>query len=126
MLHYEDWGSLRYLSAYVGRVVVGVRHALQVDQAGGLAFRRHAAGLGDFLARSYQRCRAEIRTQFHHIIDVVPTILEAAGVKAPTTVDGIAQKPIEGVSMAYTFDKANAHASSKAAGATAPSGFLVV
>ena len=54
-----------------------------------------------------------IRSQFHHIIDVVPTILEAAGIKAPTTVDGIEQKPIEGVSMAYTFDKANADAPSR-------------
>jgi arylsulfatase len=49
-----------------------------------------------------------IRTQFHHIIDIVPTILEATGIKAPQMVDGIKQKPIEGVSMAYTFDKANA------------------
>ena len=45
-----------------------------------------------------------IRTQFHHIIDIVPTILEATGVKAPDMVNGINQKPIEGVSMAYTFD----------------------
>jgi arylsulfatase A-like enzyme len=44
-----------------------------------------------------------IRTQFHHIIDIVPTILEACGIKAPEQVDGIKQKPIEGVSMAYTF-----------------------
>ena len=51
-----------------------------------------------------------IRTQFHHMIDIVPTILEATGIKAPETVDGITQKPIEGVSMAYTFDKANATA----------------
>ena len=49
-----------------------------------------------------------IRNQFHHIIDIVPTILEATGIKAPEMVDGIKQKPIEGVSMAYTFDKANA------------------
>ncbi len=54
-----------------------------------------------------------IRTQFHHIIDVVPTILDAAGIPAPATVNGIAQKPIEGVSMAYTFDKANANAKSR-------------
>jgi arylsulfatase A-like enzyme len=51
-----------------------------------------------------------IRTQFHHIIDIVPTILEATGIKAPETVDGVRQKPIEGVSMAYTFKKANANA----------------
>src|SRR5512143_3066844 len=54
-----------------------------------------------------------IRHQFHHVIDIVPTILEAAGIRAPDTVDGIKQKPIEGVSMAYTFDKANANAPSK-------------
>lgn len=48
----------------------------------------------------------EIRTQFHHVIDVVPTILEAAKVAAPEEVNGIAQKPIEGVSMVYSFDEA--------------------
>jgi arylsulfatase len=53
-----------------------------------------------------------IRTQFHHMIDIVPTLLEATGIPAPVMVNGIAQKPIEGVSMAYTFDKANANAPS--------------
>ncbi len=53
-----------------------------------------------------------IRTQFHHVIDIVPTLLEATGIQAPKTVNGIAQKPIEGVSMAYTFDKANEKAPS--------------
>jgi arylsulfatase A-like enzyme len=54
-----------------------------------------------------------IRTQFHHTIDIVPTILEATGIPAPVMVNGIAQKPIEGVSMAYTFNKSNANAPSK-------------
>ena len=53
-----------------------------------------------------------IRTQFHHLIDIVPTILEATGVQAPVMVNGVAQKPIDGVSMAYTFDKKNANAPS--------------
>ena len=53
-----------------------------------------------------------MRWQFHHVIDIVPTILEATGVPAPVMVDGVSQKPIEGVSMAYTFDKANANAPS--------------
>jgi len=53
-----------------------------------------------------------IRTQFHHMIDIVPTILEAAKITAPVAVDGVAQRPIEGVSMAYTWDKANAKAPS--------------
>jgi len=50
-----------------------------------------------------------IRTQFHHVIDIVPTLLEASGIPAPVMVNGVAQKPIEGVSMAYTWDKANAN-----------------
>ena len=43
--------------------------------------------------------KGEIRTQFHHVIDVAPTILEAAGLPEPTLVNGIAQAPLEGVSM---------------------------
>jgi len=54
-----------------------------------------------------------IRSQFHHVIDIVPTILEVTGIPAPEYVDGIKQAPIEGVSMAYTFDSANANAPSK-------------
>ena len=54
-----------------------------------------------------------IRIQFHHVIDIVPTILEVTGIPAPVMIDGIAQRPIEGVSMAYTFDKANTNAPSR-------------
>jgi arylsulfatase A-like enzyme len=53
-----------------------------------------------------------VRYQFHHVIDIVPTILEAAGVPAPELVNGVQQTPIEGVSMVYTFKKANADAPS--------------
>lgn len=49
-----------------------------------------------------------IRNQFHHVIDIVPTILEVTGVNLPNTVNGVPQKPIDGVSMVYTFDKENA------------------
>ena len=49
-----------------------------------------------------------IRTQFHHVIDIVPTILEAAGLPQPVRVNGITQKPIEGVSMVYTWDHPDA------------------
>jgi hypothetical protein len=52
------------------------------------------------------------RWQFHHVIDIVPTLLEVAGIQAPGMVDGVAQKPIEGVSLAYTFDEANANSPS--------------
>jgi arylsulfatase A-like enzyme len=54
-----------------------------------------------------------IRRQFHHVIDIVPTILEATGIPAPETIDGIKQRPIEGVSMVYTWDKANATATTQ-------------
>jgi hypothetical protein len=54
-----------------------------------------------------------IRWQFHHVIDIVPTLLEVTGIPALVMVDGIGQKPIEGVSMAYTFDKTNANAPSR-------------
>jgi arylsulfatase len=52
--------------------------------------------------------KGELRTQFHHVIDVAPTILEAARLPQPIFVDGIQQKPIEGVSMVYSFDDRNA------------------
>lgn len=52
--------------------------------------------------------RGEVRPQFHHVIDIAPTILELAGIPQPTTVNGIAQKPMEGVSLAYSFDNAAA------------------
>ena len=51
-----------------------------------------------------------IRRQFSHVIDIVPTILEATGISAPATINGIEQAPIEGTSMVYTWDKANAEA----------------
>jgi arylsulfatase len=54
------------------------------------------------------RAQGELRTQFHHVIDIVPTILEACRVPEPKTVNGIAQKPIEGVSMVYSFDDGRA------------------
>jgi arylsulfatase A-like enzyme len=57
--------------------------------------------------------KGALRQQFTHVIDVVPTILEVAGIRAPETVDGIKQKPIEGTSFAYTFDAANANAPSR-------------
>ncbi len=52
--------------------------------------------------------RGEIRSQFHHVIDVAPTILEAAGLPQPESVNGIQQDPIEGVSMIYSFSDAKA------------------
>jgi arylsulfatase len=51
-----------------------------------------------------------LRSQFHHVIDIAPTILEAAGIPEPLVVNGVSQRPIEGVSMAYTWNDASAEA----------------
>jgi arylsulfatase A-like enzyme len=50
------------------------------------------------------KAKGEIRSQFHHVIDVAPTVLEAAGLPEPKVVNGTIQAPIEGVSMVYTFE----------------------
>jgi len=52
--------------------------------------------------------KGEIRSQFHHVIDVAPTLLEAAGLPEPQFVNGVQQRPIEGVSMLYSFNDAKA------------------
>jgi arylsulfatase A-like enzyme len=54
------------------------------------------------------RARGEVRHQFHHVIDVAPTVLEAAGLPEPKEVFGVVQRPMEGVSMRYAFDDAAA------------------
>jgi len=54
------------------------------------------------------KTKGELRTQFHHVIDVAPTILEAAGIPEPREVNGVKQRPMDGVSMVYSFDDAKA------------------
>ena len=54
------------------------------------------------------KAKGEVREQFTHVIDVVPTILEATGIPEPTVVDGIPQIPIQGTSMMYSFDDGDA------------------
>lgn len=79
-------------------------------------FKQNASKLGGIrqnMAVSWPariKDKGGLREQFMHVIDVVPTILEVAGIPAPETVDGIKQAPIEGTSFAYTFDKENANA----------------
>ena len=51
-----------------------------------------------------------VRSQYHHIIDIVPTILDAIGIQPPATIDGVPQKPFDGMSLAYSFDNPNARA----------------
>ena len=93
------------------RRAVGVcnGYALQVDEADRLASRRHAHRHGCHMAEAHHG-RGGIRHQFHHVIDVMPTIFEAIGIPQPTMVNGMAQVPWDGTSMVYSFDKASAEA----------------
>jgi arylsulfatase len=54
------------------------------------------------------KATGEIRTQFHHVIDLAPTILEATGIPEPLSVNGVQQMPLQGTSMAYSFDDSKA------------------
>jgi len=112
LLHYEDWGSDKTYP----HMAVGWAWAFDTPFKWTKQVASHFGGTRQGLAISWPghiKDVGAIRTQFHHIIDIVPTILEATGIPAPVTVNGIAQKPIEGVSMAYTFDQASAKAPSK-------------
>jgi arylsulfatase len=113
MLHYEGWGS----DTTYPHMSVAWSWAFDTPFKWTKQVASHFGGTRQGMAISWPghiRDVGGIRTQFHHIIDIVPTILEATGVKAPDMVNGINQKPIEGVSMAYTFDPS-------AAGPKAPS-----
>jgi arylsulfatase A-like enzyme len=112
MLHYPEWGS----DTTYPHMAVQWSWAFDTPFKWTKQVASHFGGTRQGLAISWPGHITDvggIRSQFHHVIDVVPTILEATGIKAPEEVSGIKQKPIEGVSMAYTFDKANANAPSK-------------
>jgi arylsulfatase A-like enzyme len=109
---YEAWGGERTYP----HMAVGWTWAFDTPFSWTKQVASHFGGVRQGMAISWPariKDRGGIRDQFHHMIDIVPTILEAAGIEAPRTVDGIAQKPIEGVSLAYTFDAQNAHAPSR-------------
>ena len=112
MLHYEGWGS----DTTYPHMSVAWSWAFDTPFKWTKQVASHFGGTRQGMCISWPghiKDVGGIRTQFHHMIDIAPTILEATGVKAPDMVNGINQKPIEGVSMAYTFDSANAKAPSK-------------
>ena len=70
-------------------------------------YSQYAGGTNDPLVISWPKgikARGEIRHQYHHSVDIVPTLLEACGIAFPKTYNGVEQTPLSGVSMAYTFD----------------------
>src|SRR5450631_254291 len=112
LLHYENWGTDKTYP----HMSVGWAWAFDTPFKWTKQVASHFGGTRQGMAISWPghiKDVGGIRTQFHHMIDIAPTILEATGIQAPEMVNGIKQKPIEGVSMAYTFDQANANAPSK-------------
>ena len=111
LLHYENWGSDKTYP----HMAVQWSWAFDTPFKWTKQVASHFGGTRQGLAVSWPGHIDDvggIRSQFHHIIDIVPTILQAAGINAPELVNGIPQKPIEGVSMDYTFSKASSGAPS--------------
>jgi len=105
---YDVWGSDRTYN----HMAVPWAWAFDTPFSWTKQIASHVGGTRQGMAISWPKAikdKGGVRHQFHHMIDIVPTILEATGIKPPDVVDGIPQKPIEGVSMMYTFDAKNAN-----------------
>jgi arylsulfatase len=90
---------------------VGWAHAMDSPMQWTKQVASHFGGTRNGLVISWPariKDKGGLRTQFCHVIDIVPTIYEAAGITPPTMMDGVQQKPLEGVSLVYTFDNAKA------------------
>jgi arylsulfatase A-like enzyme len=90
---------------------VGWAHAMNTPFQWAKQVSSHFGGTRNGLVISWPariKDKGGIRSQFSHVIDIMPTILEVTGVAAPSSINGVTQKPIEGVSMAYTFDSPSA------------------
>ena len=111
-LWYEFWGSDRtfphFAAPWAWAMSTPFKWVKQVAS--------HYGGTAQGMAMSWPGHVVDaggIRRQFHHLIDIVPTILEATRIPVPEAVNGIKQRPMDGVSMAYTWSKANANAASR-------------
>jgi arylsulfatase A-like enzyme len=105
--HIDKWGGPDSYPHYA----VGWAHAMNTPYQWTKQVASHWGGTRNGTIIHWPkriRAKGELRTQFHHLIDVAPTILEAAGLPQPTSVNGVMQSPIEGVSMLYSFNDAKA------------------
>ncbi|QUR67828.1 arylsulfatase [Mycobacterium spongiae] len=105
--HIDEFGGPQSYNHYA----VGWAHALDTPYQWTKQVASHWGGTRNGTIVHWPRgitAKGEMRWQFHHVIDVAPTLLEAAGLPEPLFVNGVQQHPIEGVSMLYTFDDAAA------------------
>jgi arylsulfatase A-like enzyme len=107
LAHYDDIGTVMAYNHYP----VGWAHAMDTPYQWTKQVASHWGGTRNGMAVRWPQgiqAKGEVRNQFTHAIDIVPTILAAAGLPAPDVVNGITQQPIEGISLAYSFDDAAA------------------
>lgn len=103
----DRWGTEESYPHYA----VGWAHAMDTPYQWAKQVASHFGGMRNGMIVHWPTgigAKGELRSQFAHVIDVAPTVLEAAGVPQPTMVHGVTQAPIEGVSMSYAFDDATA------------------
>jgi arylsulfatase A-like enzyme len=105
--HMNDLGTPRANNHYA----VGWAHAMDTPYQWTKQVASHWGGTRNGTIVHWPKgikAKGELRHQFHHVIDVTPTVLEVAGLPHPTLVNGVMQEPLHGVSMAYSFDEAKA------------------
>ncbi len=105
--HLDKFGGVEAYNHYA----VGWAHAMDTPYQWTKQIASHWGGTRNGTIVHWPKginAKGEIRSQFHHVIDVAPTILEAAGLPEPVFVNGVQQRPIEGVSMLYSFNDAKA------------------
>jgi arylsulfatase A-like enzyme len=103
--HIDDFGTPKAYNHYA----VGWAHAMDTPYQWTKQIASHWGGTRNGTVVHWPngiKSRGEVRAQFHHVIDIAATVLEAAGVPEPTFVHGVQQMPLHGVSMSYSFDDA--------------------
>jgi arylsulfatase len=105
--HLDELGGPLHYNHYP----VGWAHAMDTPFQWFKQVASHFGGTRNGMVVSWPdgiEARGEVRNQFHHIVDVAPTILDLIGVRFPETVDGVEQQPVDGTSMRYSFKDADA------------------
>jgi arylsulfatase len=108
LTHIDEWGGPNTFPHFS----IGWAHATNTPFQWTKQVASHFGGTRNAMVMHWpariKGAHGEVRSQFHHVIDIAPTVLAAAGLPEPTSVDGTTQRPMDGVSMVYTFDDAKA------------------